>query len=1114
MATQHNAASHSNSHRPSPFLPESLSDAARVPQQSRQSLQPEARTSRVTFWQRWRQGWHNLSFRTKLAILLIGSATLPVIVVTQGIVVIAEHGLIQGLQESLQKELICLEQEVDKLIQSNKVIATSLGELVETTGIDLSNQKDVLARRALLKNFVGYPINGQGGEIRILTDNQGRTVAQNIQVLAEDFSSYPLLPVENRPLTVPHYARVSLPPGIDLGDIPIVKDALSTRHLLAGTELLQGESLQQLGLEKQANIGLRSQQLKDLSEPKQPFPEGTYDIDGGRAGLAIMAVQPIRVKGKQVGTAIVATLLNRNYQIVDALKRKTGVATATLFAQDWGVSTNVPYTDDESRAIGTRVSREVAAAVLYRGENFIGAADMIGLTYLSAYSPLYDHRHELNLHQAKPVGIAYVGTPQTKVLDTLSTLSMAGYGFGGGILLLAGLIAVPVARTFSRPLGRLNDFTRFAQQVGAGKREVLLETTSRRDEIGVLSQELNQMAASIEANLEAVRYQEQLHRQEAERIKLFSALTLRIRHSLDWKDVLKTAVQEVQQAFKTERVLIYRLNSNWNGTIVVESVSPGERNALGVEIPDTRFKDNHGGFYNDGRTHALNHIYQADLTNCRIKLSERLVVKASFVAPILVKNQLFGLMIAHDCSGARPIQQSEIDLFTTLATQTGIALEQANLVRQIRFVGVEQRQQKEALQLFTNIALGIREYLNLEDIFNATVEDIRQGLKADRVVICRFNSNSDTSVIAESVAPGWTQALGSERVDTCFNQSRRERYKSVTTRAIQDIYHAGLPDCYIQQVLARFEVKASLVVPILANKQLFGLMIAHQCSEARAWQQSEIDLFTQVATQVGIAIHQASLVEHQEKARIAAEVVSDEQRQQKEHFQSQLVELLSDVEEVFEKVEQTTQLIQAVAESARAAAVVARTASTTAEAGRAVMDRTLQSRLNLRQTVVETANKVRRLGESSQQISQVVFKIHQIALKTNVLAINASIEAARAGEAGQGFAVVATGVSELAASSAAATKEIELVAASIQRETLEVVTAMELGTTQVIAGTELVEDTKKSVGQILDVSRQIDQLVQSISMATLSQAQTAEVVTELMKQIEVINDGCVRTASL
>ena len=81
--------------------------------------------------------------------------------------------------------------------------------------------------------------------------------------------------------------------------------------------------------------------------------------------------------------------------------------------------------------------------------------------------------------------------------------------------------------------------------------------------------------------------------------------------------------------------------------------------------------------------------------------------------------------------------------------------------------------------------------------------------------------------------------------------------------------------------------------------------------------------------------------------------------------------------------------------------------------------------------------------------------------------------------------VVASEVGELAASSAAATKEIELLAASIQRETLEVVTAMELGTTQVIAGTELVEDTNKSVGQILDVSRQIDELVQSISMATL-----------------------------
>ena len=170
------------------------------------------------------------------------------------------------------------------------------------------------------------------------------------------------------------------------------------------------------------------------------------------------------------------------------------------------------------------------------------------------------------------------------------------------------------------------------------------------------------------------------------------------------------------------------------------------------------------------------------------------------------------------------------------------------------------------------------------------------------------------------------------------------------------------------------------------------------------------------------------------------------------------------------------------------------------------MERTVESISQLRSTVAETAKKVKRLGESSQQISKVISLINQIALQTNLLAINASIEAARAGEEGRGFAVVAEEVGELAAQSTAATKEIEQIVENIQLETSEVVEAMELGTSQVVEGTRLVEETKQSLGQIVEVSRQIDQLVQSISGATVSQAQTSESVTKLMEEIAQISE--------
>jgi methyl-accepting chemotaxis protein len=220
----------------------------------------------------------------------------------------------------------------------------------------------------------------------------------------------------------------------------------------------------------------------------------------------------------------------------------------------------------------------------------------------------------------------------------------------------------------------------------------------------------------------------------------------------------------------------------------------------------------------------------------------------------------------------------------------------------------------------------------------------------------------------------------------------------------------------------------------------------------------------------------------------------------------------TEITHTLDSVEQMTLSIQTVADSARQAAEVARQASMTAVTGGTAMDQTVKSILNLRETVGETTKKVKRLGESSQQISKVVSLINQIALQTNLLAINASIEATRAGEEGRGFAVVAEEVGELAARSAAATKEIEQIVANIQLETIAVVEAMELGTAQVVEGTNLVESTKQSLEQIQQVSAQIDELVQSISTATVSQAETSQQVTSLMQDIAKISERTSQTS--
>ncbi len=210
--------------------------------------------------------------------------------------------------------------------------------------------------------------------------------------------------------------------------------------------------------------------------------------------------------------------------------------------------------------------------------------------------------------------------------------------------------------------------------------------------------------------------------------------------------------------------------------------------------------------------------------------------------------------------------------------------------------------------------------------------------------------------------------------------------------------------------------------------------------------------------------------------------------------------------DILGSVEQMADSIQTVATSARQAATIARTASETAAQGEMEMDATVSNILKLRGTIDEAAQKVKQLGDSSEHISRVVGLINEIAVQIDLLAINAGIEATRAGEQGRGFSIVAAEVGHLAARSASAAREIEQIVETIQRETKSVVVAMGQGTSQVASGVHQVKNAKQSLVQIVQVSRQIDDLVQSISQATVSQARTSQTVAEGIKAIATVSE--------
>ena len=167
---------------------------------------------------------------------------------------------------------------------------------------------------------------------------------------------------------------------------------------------------------------------------------------------------------------------------------------------------------------------------------------------------------------------------------------------------------------------------------------------------------------------------------------------------------------------------------------------------------------------------------------------------------------------------------------------------------------LEQQQQ----QLVSSIALKIRESMDIEDIFDMTVAEVRYLLNTDRVVLFQFDANWVGTIAKESVAPGFPAIIHEKIEDPCFRKEYVNYYRQGRVRAIDDVHNAGLQPCHIE-MLDKYAVQANLVVPVLYQGNLWGLLIAHHCRSTRVWHDRDLDMLNELATHIGIAINQGEM---------------------------------------------------------------------------------------------------------------------------------------------------------------------------------------------------------------------------------------------------------------
>ncbi|MFD0739990.1 methyl-accepting chemotaxis protein [Lysobacter koreensis] len=353
-----------------------------------------------------------------------------------------------------------------------------------------------------------------------------------------------------------------------------------------------------------------------------------------------------------------------------------------------------------------------------------------------------------------------------------------------------------------------------------------------------------------------------------------------------------------------------------------------------------------------------------------------------------------------------------------------------------------------------------------------------------------FGSLKDTSILGNlwiSILSGFAALAAIVFLVLSLNSQQKKRY--LTTKELNDRNQEA-----IMRLLDEMGslAEGDLTVKATVTEDMTGAIadsINFAVEQLRSLVQTITDTSVQVASSAqetqATAMHLAEAAEHQ-----AQEISSASDR----------------ISEIAASIDQ-------VSKNSTESAEVAQRSVQIATKGAGVVRQTIQGMDNIRDQIQETSKRIKRLGESSQEIGSIVELINDISEQTNILALNAAIQAASAGEAGRGFAVVADEVQRLAERTSNATKRIETLVQTIQSDTNEAVSSMEQTTSEVVAGARLAEDAGTALGEIEKVSSDLSGLIQGISTAAQQQSGAAANITQTMNTIQQITSQTTQGAN-
>ncbi|HIK05937.1 MAG TPA: GAF domain-containing protein [Trichormus sp. M33_DOE_039] len=414
---------------------------------------------------------------------------------------------------------------------------------------------------------------------------------------------------------------------------------------------------------------------------------------------------------------------------------------------------------------------------------------------------------------------------------------------------------------------------------------------------------LSQVATELTYRLQAFEFHRelQLHTQSKQSL---GKVVDKILRTSNIDKIFQTTTQEVRQLLKCDRVALYRFNPDWSGEFVAESVGHGwvKLVAPGIKTiwEDTYLQETEGGRYRHQENFVVNDLYKTNHAPCHLEILERFEAKAYMIVPVFTGENLWGLLAAYQNSGTRTWLEWEVDFLSQIGLQFGVAIAHAEYLEQMRMQSEQLIQIAEKEKAFTKIVNRIRQAQDVDSIFRATTQEVRQSLKCDRVVVYQFTPDWGGVFVAESVGQGWTKLVGADLQtvlnDTHLQDTKGGRYVRGENHVVNDIYKIGLASCHID-ILEAFEAKAYIIVPIFFDEKLWGLLAVYQNTSSREWQTWEVNFLTQIAGQFSLA---KSQLDYLEEARIKTEKLTQIAEQEKSLTKIvNRIRQASDLEEIF-----------------------------------------------------------------------------------------------------------------------------------------------------------------------------------------------------------------------